>query len=953
MLHDVRATPCQRDEQGRGKHPRPRLASVLGVALALVAALLLPATAQAAETATISGQVTGPGGAALQGVCVSAQLPPPAMGFGSAVTDVTGNYTMTGLAAGSYIVRFSACGAGNFVAEWWNDKPTSFTADAVTVAAGEQRTGIDAQLAAGATISGHVTGGGGTALQGICVSAQTSPPGGAFESATTNASGDYAITGLPAGNYKVQFRACGTGNHVEEWWDDKPDVMTADTVTLTTGQQRTGIDAQLAPGATISGRVTNANGDPLQGICVTAHPATSGLLSRSAQTNAAGDYTIGGLPAGTFGVQFTACGGGSYISEWWDDKSSSSAANPVTLAAGEQRTGIDAQLSSGASISGRVTDGAGTPVQGVCVAAPPAGGAGGSATTDASGTYTIANLPAGDYKVQFACGPSGFVSEWWNDKPDMASADPISLTAGQQRTGIDAALASAGSISGTVTGPGGGGQASVCVKALRSTAQIADLFGNPVAQAMTSGSGGYTISGLASGSYKVVFEDCGTGQQLARAFYDGQTDIGSATLVSVTGGQTTAGVNAQVVAGGSISGQVKSGSGQPLQGVCVVAELPTIGSAVTGALTAADGTYAMPGLPPGSYRVHFLTTGCSFATAGDLPPRWYDGRTTAAAADPVTVVAGQTTAGINAAMAADTEPPDTSITSGPTGTTSATTAAFTFTATEPGATFECRLDAGAWSACTSPKTYVGLPDGAHTFAVRATDTASNTDPTPATRTWTVDTRPAPPEPDGGGNSGSGSGEPVTPGAGAPPSTPPPPVTPPAGATSGDDRLTGTAGNDTLCGLEGNDVLEGLGGNDLLFGDACGQRLRAASGASGSDSLIGGDGDDTLYGQGGNDTLNGGAGKDALYGADGHDVLTGGPGPDTLDGGKGDDRLTGDAAGAKPRGAAVNRYKGGPGNDRILARNGKRETIDCGTGTRDVATVDRVDKVKGCERVRRR
>jgi hypothetical protein len=42
---------------------------------------------------------------------------------------------------------------------------------------------------------------------------------------------------------------------------------------------------------------------------------------------------------------------------------------------------------------------------------------------------------------------------------------------------------------------------------------------------------------------------------------------------------------------------------------------------------------------------------------------------------------------------------------------------------------------------------------------------------------------------------------------------------------------------------------------------------------------------------------------------------------------------------------------GPGNDQILARNGKRETIDCGAG-RDRATVDRDDPVRGCERVAR-
>ena len=45
--------------------------------------------------------------------------------------------------------------------------------------------------------------------------------------------------------------------------------------------------------------------------------------------------------------------------------------------------------------------------------------------------------------------------------------------------------------------------------------------------------------------------------------------------------------------------------------------------------------------------------------------------------------------------------------------------------------------------CSSPQPYSSLADGAHTFEVRATDPAGNTDPTPASGSFTVDT--APPE----------------------------------------------------------------------------------------------------------------------------------------------------------------------------------------------------------------
>jgi ELWxxDGT repeat protein len=156
----------------------------------------------------------------------------------------------------------------------------------------------------------------------------------------------------------------------------------------------------------------------------------------------------------------------------------------------------------------------------------------------------------------------------------------------------------------------------------------------------------------------------------------------------------------------------------------------------------------------------------------------------------------------------------------------------------------------------------------------------------------------------------------------------PPV--PPGPTAGNDVLNGTAAGETICGLAGDDRLNGLAGNDTLWGDACGAKAKPVTSAA--------------SGSGGNDTLNGGAGNDHLYGAGGNDVLNGGKGNDKLVGGSGNDKLTG--------GPGTNAYSGGAGSDTINARNGKRETVDCGPGKKDKATVDRRDKVKGCEKVKR-
>jgi hypothetical protein len=51
------------------------------------------------------------------------------------------------------------------------------------------------------------------------------------------------------------------------------------------------------------------------------------------------------------------------------------------------------------------------------------------------------------------------------------------------------------------------------------------------------------------------------------------------------------------------------------------------------------------------------------------------------------------------------------------------------------AAFQCRLDTGPWTPCTSPKTYAGLPDGAHTFHVRGVDVDGFVDGSPASTTW--------------------------------------------------------------------------------------------------------------------------------------------------------------------------------------------------------------------------
>ena len=114
----------------------------------------------------------------------------------------------------------------------------------------------------------------------------------------------------------------------------------------------------------------------------------------------------------------------------------------------------------------------------------------------------------------------------------------------------------------------------------------------------------------------------------------------------------------------------------------------------------------------------------------------------------------------------DVNPPDTAIQVAPPSRAGSRTASFEFTATKVGTQFQCRLDGGDFSPCTSPQEFGNLPEGSHTFEVRAFDSKGNVDGSPAVYTWTVDvTAPAPriaaasgSTPHVQGNAGTASGD---------------------------------------------------------------------------------------------------------------------------------------------------------------------------------------------------
>jgi len=83
-------------------------------------------------------------------------------------------------------------------------------------------------------------------------------------------------------------------------------------------------------------------------------------------------------------------------------------------------------------------------------------------------------------------------------------------------------------------------------------------------------------------------------------------------------------------------------------------------------------------------------------------------------------------------------PPAPTLSSTPANPTPSTSASFSFTSAESSVSFQCRLDGAAFSACTSPTSYAGLPDGPHTFQVKAVDASTN-ESAATSYAWVVDT----------------------------------------------------------------------------------------------------------------------------------------------------------------------------------------------------------------------
>jgi protocatechuate 3,4-dioxygenase beta subunit len=348
---------------------------------------------------------------------------------------------------------------------------------------------------------------------------------------------------LRTGNYKVRFRLGSTFSY--EWFDNTYSCEDGIPVAVQAGQVTPDVNARLEDWADIEGfiegRVSDGVGNPLPSVSVSAYDATGNSLF-STGTDGNGNYRLRRLAPGPVRVFFSAFpNGGNHVSEYYPDKATLAEAVPVQVESGQTAYGTDAQLQAGGTVSGRVTDSAGNPFQGVSVTCFAEGSERSSlVTTNAAGEYIIGGLPPGNYRVRFR-PPSGFhLLEWYNNKNSFATANTVSIVVGQTTSGIDAQLSigDGGSVSGRVTNGSGAGIEGVPVWVYDSNRPAT------IVSSETDADGYYTVRGIPAGSAKVFFNTDLRYLRVASKYYNDRATFDTAVPVTIVQGQTTPGINA-------------------------------------------------------------------------------------------------------------------------------------------------------------------------------------------------------------------------------------------------------------------------------------------------------------------------------------------------------------------------------------------------------------------------
>lgn len=413
-------------------------------------------------------------------------------------------------------------------------------------------------------------------------------------------------------------------------------------VTVSAGVTDT-LNFPLSPGeAEIAGTVS-LNSLPAGNIKVFAYDNSGDSYSTYSGSN--GEYTLRVPGSGPYNVDFVA-GDNVHVYQLFNGLAGGtqvpSAALEVHTANGDADTGVNASLTVGGSITGRVTDTAGDAVSGATVevqeldgsdiAIPGDTGASISSSTNSSGAYSVGGLPAGTYAVYVVSPTGALLSEYYGATTTVAAATPVSVALGSATPNIDVQLTPSASISGTVSASGGGPLSGVEV----------DLYGpsgTQLATTTTTSSGGYSFGSLAAGTYYLHFVQA---PPYVSVWLGGSyTKTGSTAVALATGAAKTA--NQALVEGTYVTGTVTSAATGAAVSADTVSVYDANGDSLYSTSTGVSGAYQLGPLLPGSYRV-------KFAGLGELAAQFYNDAASLAGATPVGVTGSGNTTGIDAAL---------------------------------------------------------------------------------------------------------------------------------------------------------------------------------------------------------------------------------------------------------------------------------------------------------------
>ncbi|HEY2052493.1 MAG TPA: carboxypeptidase-like regulatory domain-containing protein [Solirubrobacterales bacterium] len=272
-------------------------------------------------------------------------------------------------------------------------------------------------------------------------------------------SGSYRLTGVPVGPQRVEFVPSHRSGYLTQYFDRKSRLEEATTIQIgpPPGSEVKGIDAELELGSTVEGTVTSAiGGAPLPNVEVCVLGAGTRITFGCTFTGVLGAYAVAGLPGGVYKVGFWGRGGSAeYAPQFYSGKEAFNGATTVTVPRASSVTGIDAELTIGSRIEGRVTAGAtGVALANVpvCLFAVSAVAPAQCVFTGPSGAYTLHGIAAGNYQVGFSLlaaetgwdsfqgEDDGFESQYYDGVATRAAASTIPVLSATESSGVDAAL---------------------------------------------------------------------------------------------------------------------------------------------------------------------------------------------------------------------------------------------------------------------------------------------------------------------------------------------------------------------------------------------------------------------------------------------------------------------------------------------------------------------------------